>query len=139
MRTAAVLCLAACASASSPAPARPSAHADVVANLIGNWVGTADSPMGAFPFAIAFSREGGDVHGRFGNSEQYLDFRFHQQDGQWLLTEEGKLPGVGVQKHTLKPAGPAARWIDDSGRLLEVTLELREPKLVFSTKLRGEP
>lgn len=127
----------------TPAPARvlePPLHAAVVQNLVGNWVGKAQSPMGEMPIALEFKREANDVRAVLGGGNTYLDFRFHRDGDRWLLTEEGKFPGLGVQRHTLVPIGATARWVDrDDASLLEVTLELREPNLVFVTKLRGEP
>ena len=115
------------------------AHARVVENLVGSWVGTGDTPFGEMPIALAFERDGADIHARMGEADMYLDFRFHREGDRWLLTEEGKFPGLGVQRHTLEPAGGDARWATRDGKLLVVTLELRDPALVFTTTLRGEP
>jgi hypothetical protein len=141
-----ILASTACAATDPPAPRAPasvqvpSAHAAVVQDLVGVWVGKGQSPMGELPIALEFKREGNDVRAIFGGGEMYLDFRFHREGDSWLLTEEGKFPGLGVQRHTLVPIGATARWVDrEDPTLLDVTLELREPNLVFATKLRGEP
>lgn len=125
----------ACAATREPPPVQPG----VVDKLVGVWVGKGDTPFGEMPIALEFKREGRDVHARMGDGDTYLDFRFHRDGARWLLTEEGKFPGLGVQRHTLVPAGDA-RWVDrEDAKLLVVTLELREPELVFTTTLRGEP
>lgn len=135
-----------CAATQEPAPPAPapvlapSPHAAVVQNLVGTWVGRGQSPMGEMPIALEFKREGNDVRAVLGGGDTYLDFTFHRDGDRWLLTEEGKFPGLGVQRHTLVPIGATARWVDrEDASLLEVTLELREPNLVFATKLHGEP
>ena len=117
----------------------PPVHARVVDSLVGSWVGTGDTPFGEMPIALDFKRDGADIHARMGDADTYLDFRFHRDGDRWLLTEEGKFPGLGVQRHTLEPAGNDARWVTRDPKLLVVTLELREPELVFTTILRGEP
>src|SRR5215510_9514635 len=90
--------LTACAGSPPPPPAAPVAiadpHADAVAGLVGAWQGKVlGTPLGDFPFAIAFAREAsGDIHGRAENGPgMYLDFRFHQLGPTWTLTEEGAL------------------------------------------------
>ena len=115
-------------------------HANVVQQLVGNWVGKGDTPLGEMPIALDFKREGKDVHARLGGGDMYLDFRFHRDGERWLLTEEGKFPGLGVQRHTLVPTGATARWVDrQDAKLLEVQLDLRGADLVMTTLLRGEP
>ena len=140
----ALFALTSCAASPAPTPApaaapAPAPHAAVVQALVGTWVGTGDTPFGEIPVALDFRRDGADVHARFGGAEQYLDFRFHPDGARWLLTEEGKFPGLGVQRHTLVPVGTTARWVDaEDAQLLAVTLALDGDALVFETTLRGE-
>src|SRR5689334_2138268 len=91
--------LAACGSEPHPTTTTPVAaadpHADAVDHIVGAWQGQVlGTPMGDFPFAIAFDREPtGDIHGRADNGGgMYLDFRFHKVGPMWTLIEEGALP-----------------------------------------------
>ena len=106
---------------------------------------TAESPIGPFPFAIDFAREPatGDVHGRAERDGMFLDFRFHKAGPKWLLVEDGEIPGVGRQTHTLVPAdpGPAGpRWVTaDDPSYVDVAFDLRGDSLVLTAKIHGEP
>lgn len=125
-------------------PAPPAAHARAVADLVGVWAGQATrTPLGAFPMALAFDRTAdGSVHTRLDGADgMYLDFRFHRDGQTWLLTEEGFLPGLGVQKHVLVPVqgGPGARWVDrEDAAALAVDIDVDGRTLLFSTRLRGK-
>jgi hypothetical protein len=113
--------------------------------MVGVWLGTAvDSPMGDFPVAFAFDRDAaGDVHARLDDGRgMYLDFRFHRAGGAWQLIEEGSIPGVGVQRHTLVPDPTAgtARWVDQADpALLSITVGGTGDRVEWTTVLRGEP
>jgi hypothetical protein len=140
----AIVLLAGCASSAKPALiAVADAHADVVAGLPGVWVGEADTPIGDLPFAIEFVREpDGSVHGRAEQGpNMYLDFHFRNEAGRWVLHEAGELPGAGVQKHLLAPAGAdgdAARWTTADASYLAVTITVDDDAMSFVTTVRGE-
>jgi hypothetical protein len=127
-----------------PRATRPSPHESAVAQLVGVWLGdTARSPLGRFPMALAFDRGAdGAVHTRFvGDGGMYLDFRFHREGDRWLLTEEGYLPDLGTQAHTLVPAagGPGARWVDrDDASMLVVDVVVDRRTMRMDTRLRGK-
>jgi hypothetical protein len=128
------------------APAPDDAHTRVVDGLVGAWVGEAtDTPVGPFPFAIAFAREaGGDVHGRADDGKgTYLDFRFRREGARWTLVEEGQLPGAGKQAHTLDPAAATAdgvRWAErGEPDYLSIAFALDGDALVLTATVHGEP
>jgi hypothetical protein len=132
------------ASAPSPRPPRPSAHAAAVADLVGVWAGQAShTPLGPFPMALVFDRAAdGAIHARLdGQDGMYLAFRFHRQGDDWLLTEEGFLPGVGKQLHVLVPVadGAGARWVDrEDAAALALDIQVDRKTLRMATRLRGE-
>jgi hypothetical protein len=140
-----ILLLTVVAGCASPAPVAPAPdpHAGVVESLVGAWAGEADTPIGDLPFAIEFVREAdGSVHGR---AEQgpgmYLDFHFRADGGRWVLHEAGELPGAGVQRHVLVPAGAdggAARWTTADPSYLAVTIGVDGDAMSFVTTVRGE-
>src|SRR5689334_11372724 len=146
--TAAVVTACAGTPAKTPAPTTPAGpvavadpHATAVDGLVGAWQGQVlGTPLGDFPFAIAFEREAsGDVHGRADNGGgMYLDFRFHKLGPTWTLTEEGALPDVGTQTHTLVPApngDDGVRWVDrDDPTYVEIGVALVNDDLVLTTK-----
>jgi hypothetical protein len=113
-------------------------HATTIANLVGTWQGVAEgTPYGNFPLRLAFDRRrDGSVHTHLnGGPGMYLDFVFHLQGGRWLLTEEGAVPGVGVQRHTLAPM-TAGDWVDGE---LRVALAMTGDALVWTTTNHGKP
>jgi hypothetical protein len=132
------------ASVARPPAPRPSPHEDAVAHLVGVWLGdTAHSPFGPFPLALAFDRGAdGAVHSRLvGHGGMYVDFRFHRDGDTWLLTEEGYLPDLGTQTHTLVPVagGPGARWVDrDDAGALQVDVVVDRQTVRMDTRLHGE-
>lgn len=153
-----LILLATSACHETPAPAAPtqtaaapaqSQHDAAVERMVGVWLGTAvDSPMGDFPVAFAFDRDpAGDIHARLDDGKgMYLDFRFHRAGGVWQLIEEGSIPGVGVQRHTLVPdpkTADAARWVDQADpALLSITIGTiggAGDRVEWATVLRGEP
>jgi hypothetical protein len=118
------------------APADP--HEGLVTSLVGVWSGTAEgTPLGDFRFALDFVRQpDGSVHTRLNNGpDMYLDFLFHKRDGAWLLTEEGAIPQLGVQKHTLV-AAPTGDWADGD---LHVALAITGDAMVWTTTMHGKP
>jgi hypothetical protein len=123
---------------------RPSPHESAVAHLVGVWIGdTAHSPLGPFPMALAFDRQAdGAVHSRLqGKDGMYLDFRFHRDGDTWILTEEGYLPSLGTQTHTLVPAagGAGARWVDrEDPKALVVDVHVDRRTMRMDTRLRGK-
>jgi len=137
--------LAACGSEQHPAPVAADPHAAAVDDIVGAWQGQViGTPLGDFPFAIAFDREAsGDIHGRADNGGgMYLDFRFHKVGPMWTLTEEGALPDVGTQTHTLVPAAAGAdgpRWVDrDDPGYVEIAVAVAGDDLVLTAKVHGE-
>jgi hypothetical protein len=125
-----------------PAPAAADPHGRAVDGLVGVWAGNAvGTPMGDFPFAVAFDREAdGDVRGRLDDGRgMYLDFRFHRDGARWLLMEEGQIPSIGKQARTLAPVegGGAPRWLDGEARVA-VELAVDDATLVMTTTLGGE-
>ena len=131
-----IACHAPSQSSAPPPPA--DAHATTVASLVGTWQGMAEgTPYGSFPLRLAFDRRpDGSVHTHLnGGPGMYLDFVFHQQAGRWLLTEEGAVPGVGTQRHTLAPVA-AGEWVDGE---LRVALAMRDDTLVWTTVNQGKP
>ncbi len=130
----------------TPAPASlPAPHAALVALLLGSWRGNADTPFGEMRFGLDFVLEpDGAVHARLATGpEAYLDFRFHRDrpDGLWLLRFEGALPGLGVQTHTLKPAGAldgVPQWVSEDPSYIVVTIDLDGDALAWSNRVRGE-
>jgi hypothetical protein len=144
------LLLVACGSSrTEPAPSPPpppDPHAAAVAGLVGGlWAGEiSQSPVGPIPFAIEFSREpDGDVHGRAERDGMFLDFRFQKAGETWVLVEDGQIPGVGRQTHTLEPAapGPAGpRWVTaDDPSYVDVAFAVDGDRLVLTAKVHGEP
>jgi len=112
--------------------------AATVAHITGTWVGMAEgTPLGDMPFALAFARDAdGSVHARADDGKgMYLDFRFVQRPGTWVLVEEGAIPSIGVQTHTLTPDG-AAHWRDKD---VDVALDVTGDVLVMATTVRGKP
>lgn len=132
-----LLALAACHTASRP-PTPPDPHEAIVTDLVGVWSGDAEgTPFGDFKLALDFTRlPDGSVHSRLdAGPGMYLDFVFHKAAGGWLLTEEGAIPKLGVQKHTLGPA-PAGEWVDGD---LHVALAMTGDALVWTTSMHGKP
>jgi hypothetical protein len=128
--------LAACHASRPTTP--PDPHETIVTNLVGVWSGAAEAtPYGGFRMALDFDRRpDGSVHTRFdGGSGMYLDFVFHRRNGSWVLTEEGVIPNVGVQKHTLTPA-PGGEWVDGE---LRVALAMTGDAMVWTTTNHGTP
>jgi len=129
---------------SSHSPAPPTEHSTAIASLPGVWAGRATrSPLGAFPVALASERAGdGSVHARMEfKGGAYLDLRFHRQGDAWLLTEEGYLPSLGTQSHTLVPVpgGPGARWVDRRDpATLAVDLDADQRTMILAARLRGK-
>jgi len=108
-------------------------HATTVDHLAGVWVGKAiGTPYGDFPMAIEFAPvAGGAVHGHLEAAPgNYLDFTFDHDK----LVEEGAVPSLGVQTHTLRPAGPD-HWRDDT---VDVDLRITGDALVWTTSVRGK-
>ncbi len=145
-----LLVTAACGAHREPPRATPPAppqtrevvddHATAVDKLVGVWLGDGSTPFGEIPIALEFSRQDdGAVQARLAGPGMYIDFRFHRDGGRWLLTEEGKLPGAGVQTHVLIPSGPGARWVDrEDAKVLEVVVAVEDDAVVFATRLHGE-
>lgn len=136
---------AACAEPAAPPTAPPSAHQRAATDLVGRWRGQAtETPFGPFPFEIEFAREADDaVHGRLDNGQgMYLDFRFHRDRTGWALTEEGAIPNVGVQKHTLIPAGDGpdgVRWeVPGKPGYMDVALAVDARAFKMVTRLHGK-
>jgi hypothetical protein len=134
--------LAACAPSSGTPPAQPVEPIDrgqtIVSGLVGAWQGRAEgTPMGDFPMALRFAAEpDGAVHARLdGEGGMYLDFRFHRAGTTWLLTEQGAIPKLGVQSHTLMPTGPGV-WSDQDVR---VEVDERGDRVTWSTSVHGRP
>src|SRR5262245_41177153 len=91
-----------------PPPPAADPHAATVDALVGVWAGKAiGTPYGDFPFALAFDRRAdGAVHGHIESRPgMYLDFTFRRAGGAWVLDEEGAIPNVGTQRHTLAATG----------------------------------
>jgi hypothetical protein len=119
--------------------AQPLPHAAVVARLVGVWVGMAEgTPLGDIRFPLAFDREpDGSVHARTDDGKgMYLDFRFVERGGAWLLVEEGEIPSVGKQTHTLSPVPNATRWSDKD---VDVLVAIDGDTLVMTTAVHGKP
>ena len=127
------------AAAAAALPASPpDPNETLVASLVGVWAGAAEgTPYGNFPIAFEFVRQpDGSVHTHLENeSGMSLDFLFHRPGGAWILTEEGVIPQVGVQKHTLTPA-PGAAWVDGD---LRVALAMTGDAMVWTTTRQGTP
>jgi hypothetical protein len=132
-------------SSGAPAPSTPApkpaaaARTSVIDRLVGVWAGTAEgTPFGDIPFALAFDRDAdGSIHARTDDGKgTYLDFRFIERDGKWLLVEEGAIPRLGTQTHTLAPAEHEQRWSDKD---IDVVLAIANDRLVMTTTLRGAP
>jgi hypothetical protein len=127
----------------APAAAKLDAHAAAVAGLVGVWQGNAiGTPMGDFPFAIAFDRDpSGAVHGRLdGAPGMYLEFRFHLDQARWVLDETGAIPNVGTQSDSLAPVpGEAAHWSDGEPAHLAVVLSIANDQLEWTTTIDGKP
>lgn len=118
-------------------PTQP--HAAAVAELVGVWAGMANgTPFGDIPFALAFDREpDGSIHARTDDGKgTYLDFRFVERGGAWLLVEEGAIPKVGTQTHTLSPMPNETRWTD---RDVDLVLAFHGDALVMTTAIHGQP
>lgn len=127
--------LAACHSAT---PTPPDPHAQIVDHLVGTWAGQAKgTPFGDFTFRLAFARRSdGAVHARLdGGGGMYLDFTFRHATAGWMLVEEGAIPSVGTQTHTLAPAGDT-HWTDAT---LDVDLRVTADTLAWTTLVRGKP
>jgi hypothetical protein len=130
--------LGACYSSSQHSTTRPDPQATTMASLVGTWQGMAEgTPYGSFRLRLAFDRRSdGSVHTHLnGGPGMYLDFVFHRQAGQWLLTEEGAVPGIGTQRHTLTPAGDGI-WVDGE---LRVALAMQGDGLLWTTTNQGKP
>jgi len=130
--------LAGCHAAPPAAAVRPDPRAALVASLAGVWKGRAEgTPFGDFPMALDFARRpDGALHARLASGPDFfLDFTFHRRDGAWLLTEQGALPKVGVQQHTLAPSRASA-WSDAE---LDVELATVGGALIWTTVVRGKP
>jgi hypothetical protein len=126
-------------SAPAAKPARPSPHAAAVAELVGVWLGMAEgTPFGDIRFALAFDRDpDGSVHARTDDGKgMYLDFRFVERDGAWLLVEEGQIPSLGKQTHTLLPAPNETRWADKD---VDVLVAVHGDTFVMTTAVHGKP
>jgi hypothetical protein len=109
-------------------------HLTIVDNLVGVWTGNAiGTPFGDFPFALAFDRKPpGVVHARLdGTPGMYLDFTF----GDNALVEEGAIPNVGTQTHTLVAVN-GTHWADAS---VDVDVALTGDTLVMTTLVHGKP
>jgi hypothetical protein len=128
----AFVAFAACHNA--PATPPPDPHAVIVDHLVGVWTGDAiGTPFGDFRFALAFDRTpAGAVHARLdGTPGMYLDFTFDRDK----LVEEGAIPNVGKQTHTLA-AVRDTHWADPT---LDVDVALTGDSLVMTTLVRGKP
>ena len=92
--------------------------------IAGPWLGPVEeTPIGPIPqFFLDFAWEGdGSLHAYVDSGDgASFDFRFFQEDGQWLFFEEGTLPGGLAQSYTLHPV-----WQDGS-RVRFVTLPMPE-------------
>ncbi|MEM7154133.1 MAG: hypothetical protein AAF799_14885 [Myxococcota bacterium] len=90
--------------------------------VAGAWLGPVeDTPIGLIPqFFLEFAWEAdGSLHAFVDDGKgSSFDFRFLQEDGQWVFFEEGTLPGGLVQAHTLHPV-----WQEGS-RVRFVTLPM---------------
>ncbi len=145
-----ILLLFGVASAAPAESASPAGGVEtMIPRLIGGWAGEEnDTPMGPMPFAMLWDeRADGSLHSRSAlNRETYLDFVLWRDDaGRWMLTEEGGMEGLGVQKHTLAFAGPGAaeglyRWsLEERPDFLSVELGVVEEQMVMEVTLRGAP
>ena len=117
------------------APSVPGAA--TVAQITGVWAGRAEgTPFGDFPFALAFEREGdGSIHARTDDGKgMYLDFRFVERAGAWVLVEVGQIPQLGKQTHTLA-ATDATHWTDKD---VDVALSVTGDALVMTTAIHGK-
>lgn len=113
--------------------------------LEGLWVGPVDpTPFGPIPeFPLDFAWEGdGSLHARTDNpAGGHFDFRFHQQDGVWVLTEEGELPHGVVQRWTLHPVaqeGDLVRFtVTEMPGYLEMDVVVNDAQLVMDVRVGG--
>jgi len=120
------------------APQPPDPHAQIVDGLVGTWAGEAKgTPFGDFNFKLAFARQpDGAVHARLdGGGGMYLDFTFRRAAAGWMLVEEGAIPKLGTQSHTLAPVA-GTRWADGT---LDVDLRVSPTTLAWTTLVRGKP
>jgi len=134
MTRASIVFVAIAACHNAPATPPPDPHAVIVDNLVGVWTGNAiGTPFGDFPFALAFDRKPtGVVHARLdGTPGMYLDFTFDRGK----LVEEGAIPNVGTQTHTLV-ATTGTHWADAS---VDVDVAVTGDALVMTTLIRGKP
>ncbi len=121
----------------------------LVTALEGGWTGADnDTPFGKMPFAALFEwQEDGSLYSSSPlNSETYIDLRFARDEaGRWLLHEEAAMEGLGVQSHSLAPAGVAAtaglcRWVyEPDPDYLAIDLGVVEETLRLDVTLRGRP
>jgi hypothetical protein len=120
----------------APSPAHVDPRVATVDALVGKWRGKAEgTPLGDFPIGLTFARDSDrSVHARLDDGHgMYLDFRF-MPDGK--LFEEGAIPSVGKQAHTLVPVAGATRWSDSD---VDLDVALTGDSLVMTTTLHGKP
>lgn len=113
----------------------------------GAWLGhISDTPYGTLDdFPLDFiHEEDGSLHARtsFGDDTGYFDFRFREQDGTWVLDEEGKFPGGLLQSYTLHPVEQANERVrfetlEMPGFIL-VDVIIEAESLVITAQVNGE-
>ena len=119
---------------------------DLLARLEGGWYGENNrSPMGPTDFAMVWTRhEDGSWRSRsVQNRETWIELRFFEQDGRWMMRQAASLAGLGEQSSILEPMpadGSAMRsWIDpDRPEYLRVDLAVDDERLYMKTMVRGE-
>ena len=115
-----------------------------VAALEGMWMGEANpTPLGAFPFAIAFERKGDAVLGVTKLTGMSLSFAFEPDATHGVrFTESGTFAGF-TQSYVLAPveaSAAAVRWLAiDDPEVLEVVTSVSATSLTIEAWVRGEP
>ena len=127
----------------------PAARGDLTAwisDFRGTWAAPENrTPMGSIPFAFVFDAEAdASLHAHTAlSAETWVDLRFHRDPERgWLLTEGGRLQGLGEQWHTLRPAeasGDTLDWVDvDHPEYLRCRMAADERSMFLLVLLRGK-
>ena len=115
-----------------------------VAALEGVWSGEANpTPLGAFPFGIAFERKGDAVVGALKQMGMSLSFAFEPDAAHGFRFTESGTFGAFTQSYALAPVEVGAgsvRWLAiDDPEVLEVVTTVGATSLTLEAWVRGEP
>lgn len=126
-----------------PATPADEAVAAWTQQLVGVWVGEADTPMGTMIFAMeGVERPQGGVRSAIEQMGLAISLVFRLTEEGWRMTERGELPGGFVQEHDLvlvDEDGETTRWTSVDPGLMDIETSIREDTWTFTVDVRGEP